>query len=187
MFIGTDLESETVVLPILATILHLLITRNFSLPRAEPIVLSIDEFATFNFPHMKNWVNKLRSMGLVPLLFCQNKAQLHTIYGSNEADEILAAFGSVAYFRPQHQKTAEDISKYLGETEICLEQVSKSRGGKGGNSTSTSKHYQVRPLKPPEEINMMREGEAIIINSAHVEDGKSGIPIHEKRIRIPPK
>lgn len=184
IFIGTDLEKETVVLPILASVLHLLITRNFSYPRSDSVVLSIDEFATFNFPHMKRWVNKLRSMGLVPLLFCQNQAQIRSVYGQDEADEIVSAFGTTVYFNPKHFPTAKAISDYLGDIEVCIEQESRSRG-KGGSSTSTSKHYQVRPLKAASEIVLMDEGEAIIINSAHKEGGKASLPLYERRIRIP--
>lgn len=183
LFLGVDTEKETVVLPILASILHLLITHNFSQPRTEPFILSLDEFPVICLPDIKKWLNKLRSMGLVAMLFCQNQAQIRSMYGIDEADEIIAACGTKAFFNPRHYPTAKTISDYLGDKEVCMNQFSRTRG-KGGGSTTYSKHYHIRPLKSASEILLMDEGEVIFINPANKEGRLASIPLHLK-VRIP--
>ncbi len=179
LFLGTNAEKEKVVLPVLASVLHMLVNRNFSRPRKEPLILSLDEFPSIYLPDITIWVNKYRSMGLVAILGYQNEAQLRRKYGEDGAQEIFAACGTKVYFNPRHYATAKMISDYVGEKEVCITQQSRSRG-KGGGGTNTSKHYQVRPLKPADEILLFDQGEHIFINGAYKANSRASVPLHQK-------
>lgn len=190
LFLLTDLEKADVVTPVIATVLDLLVSRNFGKPRDIPLVLSLDEFPTLYLPNIKKWVNVYRSLGLVCLLGFQSFPQIKSRYGENVADEIFTGCGTKIFFTPNEIKTAKDVSEYLGTKEIVYGQTSKS-SGKGGGSTSDSQQKMRVPLWSPEDVNRMDQGECIVINAGYKgkrnKDGvgrKTRIPLHVQ-IRLP--
>lgn len=180
---GMDRERRDVVGPLLAAILHMIVTRNVSRKRSDPLVLAIDELPTLYLPNVVNWLNENREDGLVSILGFQNLAQLEKTYGSDLARAIFGACGTKFIFNPQEEKSAGVFSEYLGQEEFLYKQKSRSRG-KGGASTSTSDQRQIRKLFEPSRFLKLKTGECIAINP-HFESGdESYIPIRH-RIRIP--
>ena len=48
LFLQVDTQKRDVVAPLLAALLHLIVARNFSKPRDEPLVVSLDELPTLH-------------------------------------------------------------------------------------------------------------------------------------------
>jgi type IV secretory pathway TraG/TraD family ATPase VirD4 len=80
---GLDRNNRDIVSPLLAAILHMIVTRNVSrtLPRKDPLVVALDELPTLYLPALVNWLNESREDGFVGILGYQNIAQLEKVYG----------------------------------------------------------------------------------------------------------
>ena len=115
LFLQVDIEKRDAVSPLIAAILHLIITRNFAQRRKEPLILALDELPTLYLPDLPKWINEFRSNGFVALLGYQNFAQLQHIYGRDLSRALFAACGTKVFFNPKDRETANEFSGYLGE------------------------------------------------------------------------
>jgi type IV secretory pathway TraG/TraD family ATPase VirD4 len=59
---GLDREKRDVVAPLLAMVLHMIVTRNVTQKRQVPLVLALDELPTLYLPALVQWLNENRSM-----------------------------------------------------------------------------------------------------------------------------
>jgi type IV secretion system protein VirD4 len=184
LFLQVDIQKRDMVAPLLAAILHLLITRNFSKPRTEPLVVALDELPTLHLDDLPKWINEFRSYGFCPILGYQNFAQIQNTYGREMSKAIFAACATKVFFNPGDQETAEQFSRYLGESEVKLQTKSRSHGKQ--RSTSYSEQYQKRPLMTADQFLKLGQGECIVINPAYKSRGESSIPVRVK-IKIPRK
>ena len=76
LIIGMDRERRDVVAPLLATVLHMIITRNVtSKRRKDPLVVSLDEVPTLFLPNLVQWLNENREDGLCCILGFQTMMQ----------------------------------------------------------------------------------------------------------------
>lgn len=180
---GMDRERREVVGPLLAATLHMMITRNVSRSRTDPLVLAVDELPTIYLPNIVNWLNENREDGLVSILGFQNLAQLEKTYGQDLARAIIGACGTKFLFNPQEERSAHVYSDYLGQEEYAYQQRSRS-SGKGGASRSISDQRQVRKLFEPSRFLKLKTGECIAINPHFEHRGESYIPLRQK-ISIP--
>ena len=80
---GLDRNNRDIVGPLLAAILHMIVTRNVSrtVPRSDPLIVALDELPTLYLPALVNWLNENREDGFVGILGYQNIAQLEKVYG----------------------------------------------------------------------------------------------------------
>jgi type IV secretion system protein VirD4 len=76
LFLQVDTQKRDIVAPLIAAILHLIVTRNFASPRKEPLIVSLDELPTLHLDDLPKWINEFRSYGFCPILGYQNFAQL---------------------------------------------------------------------------------------------------------------
>lgn len=183
LILGLDKERQDTISPLLAVLLHLLVIRNLSRKREEPLVVVIDEAATIYLPDLANWLNWFREQGLVLVIGAQNIAQLQHLYGDNAAKSIFGGCATKALFNPQEFHSAKLFSDLLGDQVISERQRSKTRGRKQ-RSTSVSMQKRLRKLFEPSQFLRLMPGHCILLNPGFSSKGETGIPIQQK-IKIP--
>ena len=181
LFLQADIQKRDAVSPLLAAVLHLIVTRNFSRPRQAPLVIALDELPTLYLPDLPKWINEFRSYGFVGLLGYQNFAQLQHIYGRELSRAIFAACGTKVFFNPKDRETASEFSGYLGEKEVQLYTRSQTYGMH--SSRSRTEQYQRVPLLTLDQILKLRQGECIFINPAYEGKNEGSVPLKLK-VRI---
>ena len=180
LFLQVDMQRRDAVTPLLAAMLHLIVTSNFAQPRQEPLVIALDELPTLYLPDLPKWINEFRSYGFVSLLGYQNFAQLQHIYGRELSRAIFAACGTKVFFNPKDRETAQEFSGYLGEKDVRF--YTRTQGRQGGNSRS--EHYQKVPLLTTDQLLKLGQGECVFINPAYGGSGESSVPLRLK-VRLP--
>ncbi len=182
---GLDRNNRDIVSPLLAAILHMVVTRNITrtIPRKDPLVVVLDELPTFYLPALVNWLNEGREDGFVGILGYQNIAQLEKAYGKELARAILGGTATKFIFNPQDPDSSKLFSDYLGEMEIKFNSKSRSTG-KGGASYSTNEHHQKRHLFEPAQFAKMGTGKAVIINPAYTRGSEAYIPLLQN-VKVP--
>jgi type IV secretory pathway TraG/TraD family ATPase VirD4 len=182
---GLDRNNRDIVSPLLAAILHMVVTRNITrtIPRFDPLIVALDELPTFYLPALVNWLNEGREDGFVGILGYQNIAQLEKVYGKELARAILGGTATKFIFNPQDPESAKLFSDYLGEMEIKFNSKSRSTG-KGGGSHSSNEHHQKRHLLEPAQFAKMGTGRAVIINPAYTRGTEAYVPLLQS-VRVP--
>ena len=176
LFLQTDIEKKDAVTPLLAAVLQLLISRNFSEPRKTPLMVSVDEFPSLYLPAFESYLNELRSAGLIALIGYQNFSQLRKRYGPDGAKAMIAACGTQFFFNPRDFETAKEFSQYLGEKEIT--HYTKSRSYGKNRSRSRNQQVQKVPLVSPDEYLKFRKGECVYVNPGHrSKNGAASVPV----------
>lgn len=80
----TDTERMPVVNSLLATLITLIINKNFSVERDCPLIACFDEFPTLVLDPLPDWANRLRSKGLVLMLGYQEYNQIEKNYSKED-------------------------------------------------------------------------------------------------------
>jgi type IV secretory pathway TraG/TraD family ATPase VirD4 len=182
LFLQVDIQKRDAVSPLLAAVLHLIVTHNFAQPRQEPLVIALDELPTLYLPDLPKWINEFRSYGFVGLLGYQNFAQLQHMYGRDLSRALFAACGTKVFFNPKDRETASEFSSYLGDKEVTVH--TRSRGQ--GSHNSRSEQIQRMPLLTPDQILKLDQGECIFINSAYKGGKEAFVPLRTK-VKLAPK
>ncbi|MBE9216695.1 type IV secretory system conjugative DNA transfer family protein [Plectonema cf. radiosum LEGE 06105] len=182
---GLDRNNRDIVSPLLAAILHMIVTRNITrtVPRTDPLIVALDELPTFYLPALVNWLNEGREDGFVGILGYQNIAQLEKVYGKELSRAILGGTATKFIFNPQDPESAKIFSDYLGEMEIKFNSKSRSMG-KGGGGSSSNEHHQKRHLLEPAQFAKMGTGRAVIINPAYTRGTEAYVPLLHK-LKVP--
>ena len=183
LIFGMDRERRDVVGPLVATVLHMIVTRNVAKRRKDPLVVAIDELPTIYLPTLVQWLNENREDGLAVTLGFQNLVQLEKTYGRELARAILGACATKAIFNPQEYEAARMFSDFLGDEEIQYKQKSRNRGG-GKASTTISEQDRTRKLFEPSQFLRLPPGKCVLINPGFVSQGEAAIPI-QQTIKIP--
>lgn len=89
LIFGMDRERRDVVGPLVATVLHMIVTRNVVKRRQDPLIVAIDELPTLYLPTLVQWLNENREDGLSVILGFQNLVQLEKTYERELARAIL--------------------------------------------------------------------------------------------------
>ncbi len=179
LIFGMDQNRRDIIGPILATVLHMLVTRNVAVQRSTPLAVFLDELPTLSLPSLVNWLNESRSAGFCGVLGYQNMTQLEKAYGKELARAILSGCNTKFIFNPGEYESADYFSKYLGETEIKLKQKSRSTG-KSGASRSISDQERTRKLLSADEILKLPTGSCVFINPAYCSKTEANIPTRLK-------
>ena len=182
---GLDRNNRDIVGPLLAAILHMIVSRNVSrtVPRLDPLVVALDELPTLYLPALVNWLNENREDGFCGILGYQNISQLEKAYGKELAQAIVGGTASKFIFNPQDPTSAKLFADYLGEQQINFQSKSRSTG-KGGGSKSFSEQNQKRFLLEPAEFLKLGTGSAVIINPAYVRSSEAYIPLIQQ-VKVP--
>jgi type IV secretory pathway TraG/TraD family ATPase VirD4 len=183
LIIGMDRERRDVVGPLLATVLHMIVTRNVVKKRKDPLILAIDELPTLYLPSLSQWLNENREDGLCTILGFQNLVQLEKVYGKELARSIVGGCATKAIFNPQEYDSAKLFSDFLGDEEIHYRQKSRGRSG-GQSNVSNSDQEKTRKLFEASQFLKLPSGKCILINPGYSNGNESSIPI-EQRVKIP--
>ena len=178
LVLGLDREKREVLAPLIAAILHLIVNRNVSRKRLDPLFLVADEVPTLYLPALHNWLNENREDGLCTILGFQNMVQMEKIYGKDLAKAIVGGCATKVIFNPQDQDSAKLFSDYLGHKEVKFKQKSKGSGG-GKSNTNTSEQTQTKPLFEASDFLQLPTGRCIILNPNFKKGKASYIPLLE--------
>ncbi|MFM6452901.1 MAG: type IV secretory system conjugative DNA transfer family protein, partial [Planktothrix sp.] len=122
-----DDERRSVVGPLLAAAIHLLVVSNLSRPRKDPLIISLDEFPSIRLERMPQWINEYRSNGACFLLGIQSLEQLYEGYGEKMGAAIASACSTHILFNPGNTDTAKKYSERYGDQEVLIKSKSTSR------------------------------------------------------------
>ena len=185
LIFGMDRNKRDVVGPLVATVLHMVITRNVTQPRTDPLVVVLDELPTLYLPNLVQWLNENREDGLCTLIGYQNQTQLEKAYGKELAQAIFGGTASKFMFNPQSAESADMFSRMLGDEEIRYK--SKSRNTGSGKSTITrADQERTRRLFAPEQFNRLPQGHCIYINPAYGSRKEGSVP-QKLKIKVAPR
>ncbi|MGB3263926.1 MAG: type IV secretion system DNA-binding domain-containing protein [Microcoleus sp.] len=175
-----DDERRSVVGPLLAAAIHLLVVSNLSRPRKDPLVISLDEFPSIRLDRMPQWINEYRSNGACFILGIQSLEQLYEGYGEKMGAAIASACSTHILFNPGNTDTAKKYSDRYGEKEVLLKSKSTSRsmGGQSQSNQSISwnESLQKMPLFSVDEILRFPQGRCVITNPGYSSGGEGSIP-----------
>ncbi|MEM8602987.1 MAG: type IV secretion system DNA-binding domain-containing protein [Cyanobacteria bacterium P01_H01_bin.121] len=172
---GMDRERRDVVGPLLATVLHMLVTRNVIKPRQDPLIVALDELPTLYLPNLVQWLNENREDGLVSILGFQNLLQLEKAYGKELAGAIFGGCATKFLFNPQNYDSAESFSRYLGEEELFYRSKSKNTGG-GKSSITQADQNRTRRLFAADQFLKLAQGNCVLLNPAYGSKSESAVP-----------
>jgi len=183
LVIGMKREKQDVVAPLLATVLHMIVTRNVTSKREDPLLVAIDELPTLYLPSLVQWLNVHREDGLSCMLGFQNLVQLEETYGKEVSRAIFGCCATKAIFNPLEPESAKIFSDYLGDEHLKYKSKSRSSGG-GKTSTSTSDQERTRKLFAPEDFLKLPQGNCILISPGYSSKKEANVP-RRCNIKIP--
>jgi type IV secretion system protein VirD4 len=104
-------------------------------------------------------------------IIIQDKTQLESTYGKEDAHNILSNMGAVVYFTPSDIKEAEEYSKMIGTDTVRGGSLQYSNVGIMNAKSSRSETTQAasRALMLPQELRQMPKDQELIV--------RSGIPV----------
>ncbi len=176
-------SQKSVVAPLIAVALQLMVGRNVYRKRKVPLVVSLDEINSIYIKPLVDWLNQNRSSKFSALLGVQSLGFLEEVYGEKVVSGILGGCTSQLIFQLNDKKTAEYYSGILGQKEVEFTQKTRSTGqGKTGHSYADQK--QTRPLIEAAALTKIPRGKAIVVNSGQANKQESRIPMF-KKIVIP--
>ena len=147
LFLQVDEETQDAVLPLIAAQVELLIAHNFSEPRNSALALFLDELPLLYLPKIAQYVNLLRSAGLVAFLGVQSFSQLRETYGKEMASSIMSGCRNSLFFNPNNVETAKEVSARIGECDRLFH--TWSRSGAMLMKPTRTQHRQKVPLVTP--------------------------------------
>jgi len=184
LVIGMKREKQDVVAPLLATVLHMIVTRNVvGKKREDPLLVAIDELPTLYLPSLVQWLNVHREDGLSCILGFQNLVQLEETYGKEISRAIFGGCATKAIFNPYEPESARIFADYLGYEHLKYKTKSRSSGG-GKTSTSISDQERTRKLFAPEDFLKLPMGNCVLISPGYSSKTESNVP-RRLNIKIP--
>jgi type IV secretory pathway TraG/TraD family ATPase VirD4 len=165
LVLGVDKAFKESVLPAFATIMHQLLTYNLDAkrPRKTTLVTVVDELSTIRVPWFLTGINQERGAGFSGIFGAQYPGQIEDAYGMSLAEGFEASCGTSIWFATGNQKTAEHVSKKLGEKELILDSRGRSHG-KGGTSRSTNDQRHKVALLEAHELQQFPPGKTVIFS-----------------------
>jgi type IV secretion system protein VirD4 len=136
----------------------------------------LDEFANFGkIPNFATEITLLRDKNLPIIAAVQTyRSQIESNYGRVETDTILTNFNNQFCFAGLDAKSAEEVSKGLGEFTYVQEKISRSTSGLlDGTSTSRSIQEHGRRLMTADEITRMAQDEILAFHVSELHPFKA--------------
>ncbi|NET46948.1 type IV secretory system conjugative DNA transfer family protein [Okeania sp. SIO2B3] len=187
LVIENDIARQDALAPVLAGTIHMIVLQNFAKQRQSGLVLMFDELPTIKV-NVAQYAAEFRSKGCGTIIGFQNNKQLEQRYGKEGATIIQANMATKFFFNPGHVETAEEISKYLGESEITYstQNVSHNFGtGAAGGSRSKNQSIQIVPLMSKEVLLKFKRS-CVFINPAVGSSQEGSVPWHiQPEIKLP--
>ncbi len=130
------------------------------------VYFMLDEFGNMpRFPEFGSIMTVGRSRGIFFELCVQSYSQLYQVYGQDEGKIIKDNCPIQCYIASEDMVTNKEFSELLGKKTISKSSESKSSGGDGKDSTTTSKQTISIPIAYPEELMSFRDKKQIIFKT----------------------
>jgi type IV secretion system protein VirD4 len=130
------------------------------------VLFLLDEFTSLGkIPIIAEAIGLMGGYNIRVLLAIQARSQLREVYGTNAAETILRNLAARVVFGADEYSDAREISEELGTITVKTRSVSKpvfDVFSKSQRARSVSVSEQRRPLMLPQEVQAMRNDEAII-------------------------
>jgi type IV secretion system protein VirD4 len=130
------------------------------------VMFLLDEFTSLGkIPIIAEAIGLMGGYNIRVLLAIQARSQLREVYGLNSAETILRNLAARVVFGADEYSDAREISEELGTITVKTRSVSKpvfDIFGKSQRSRSVSVSEQRRPLMLPQEVQAMKNDEAIV-------------------------
>jgi type IV secretion system protein VirD4 len=189
LVVENDIARQDALAPVLAGTIHMIVLQNFAQQRQHGLVLMFDELPTIKV-NVAQYAAEFRSKGCGTIIGFQNNKQLEQRYGSEGATIVQANMATKFFFNPGHVETAEEISKYLGDSEVAYttQNISHNFGtGAAGGSRSKNQSIQIVPLMSKEVLLKFKRS-CVFINPAVGGTQEGSVPWHIKpEIKLPPQ
>ncbi|MEO1349082.1 MAG: type IV secretory system conjugative DNA transfer family protein [Cyanobacteria bacterium J06635_15] len=183
LIFGVKQDIRLVVSPLIASIIHAIVTSNVKPGRQEPLFLSLDEMPSMYFPEISEWLAEKRKYGLCTLLGYQSLGQLKKTYGPELADVIYTNTATKFFFNPQSIESAKIFSETLGENDI----VYKTKSRTYGKSRTLNEHRTKKRLFSPEEFMSLDAGSCVLISPGYGTRNQRFVPVKLDPIKITKK
>jgi type IV secretion system protein VirD4 len=122
------------------------------------VLFLMDEFARFGkLSSIKNGISDVAGYNLVFFMIIQGYAQLIDLYGPNAADNFISNCKYRTFFAPNEPRTADFISRMLGDKTEKNKSVSRSKG-----STSITTNEAKRRMLTDAEVQRYDRSKAIV-------------------------
>ncbi len=130
------------------------------------VMFLLDEFTSLGkIPIIAEAIGLMGGYNIRVVLAIQARSQLREVYGPNAAETILRNLAARVVFGADEYSDAREISEELGTITVKTHSVSKpgfDLFGKSQRSRSVSVSEQRRPLMLPQEVQAMKNDEAIV-------------------------
>ena len=176
LILGVKQDIRLVVSPLIASVIHAIITKNVLPGRNEPLFLSLDEVPSMYFPELSEWLSEKRKYGLCAQLGYQSLEQLKNTYGPEMANVIFTNTATKFLFNPQSIESAELFSRTLGQKDVVYKTTSRSYGKSRGRSRA--EHRTKVPLFSPEEFLGLGQGGCVMVNPGYGKKSKFKPVLH---------
>lgn len=136
-------------------------------------LLMLDEFTAMGkVPIIAKGVGYMAGYNLRLAIIVQDPSQLRSVYGEEDAHNIITNMGATIYFTPSTVKDSEEYSKLIGNQTV--RSYSNQRSNVGGlnvgkYSLSETESLQSRALMLPQELRELSKELELIV--------RSGIPV----------
>jgi type IV secretory pathway TraG/TraD family ATPase VirD4 len=169
-------NNRATIAPLMAATLQQLVSRNIFRPRKTPLVLVLDEVGSIYLPKLGEFLNQMRSSGLVTILAAQSLGVLEETYGKDLTNSIVGGCATQIVFQLNDPYTANFFSRdMLGQEQIDYFQNSRSFGR--DRSRSVSEHSHTRPLVEVQQLMSLPTGKALILNRGYQNNQEVRVPI----------
>jgi type IV secretion system protein VirD4 len=122
-----------------------------------PLLLMLDEFPMLGkIEVLAEALSLIAGYGIRACLVAQDLTQIHAAYGRDEAVTINC--DTIVAFAPNKMQTAQELSKFVGETTVRHAHRTVSSGG-----TSVSEPEVGRPLITPDEVRRLGADEVLVL------------------------
>jgi type IV secretion system protein VirD4 len=168
-------EKKTLLQPLNCLILTYMFTQ---LKETDGLMVKfiLDEFANFGkIPDFATEITLLRDKNLPIIAAVQTyRSQIESVYGRTETETILTNFNNKFCFAGLDEKSAEEVSRSLGEYTYVQEKVSKSTSGiLDGASTTRSIQEHGRRLMTADEVTRMAQDEILTFHASEMHPFKA--------------
>ncbi len=182
LIFGVKQDIRLVVSPLIAAIIHAIVTRNVLPGRTEPMFLSLDEMPAMYFPEISEWLSEKRKYGLCTQIGYQSIGQLKKTYGPELADVIFTNTATKFFFNPQSIESAKIFSETLGEEDVVYKTRNRSYGKH--RSRSRTEHRTKKRLLSPDEFMSLDAGCCVLLSPGYGSKHKRFVPVKFDPIRI---
>ena len=142
----------------------------------RPVILALDEAGRVRVPNLPAHSATLAGRNVSLALYVQALDQLWDTYGLNGGETILSNCHHKVFHGALSLKTAEYISRNLGQKSVSEERRSRAPGL--FSQETITQGYTTRPLLTPDEVRMLGRDEVIVLS-------RDATPIRGKRLGFP--